>query len=395
MKKTILSFAALGALLASAATFEENLAAKDYAAAAAQLSWNTNITKLVTTAELANTLYEAAGTNMPVAQLAANIALARGDKSAMEKYLNRLESEQPKCGVGNFGLDIWSPSILDYLKTGYGWFKYTNNAGQECFQKKTLNDVQPEMMLKFYKRMAAAGKYDIASLAFWNTSGSIANGKHNELASFVDAEWQKFIADTFTPEVVEKFVYNGSLLSAVNYFARLDRMNDDTSYTISRKYCTPAVLKKIAEGVVAYTSILCSVKLEEFHKFNVAGSKSPNARIFSAKWLDQKARNKEASNNLFPWIVKNGTWSDAVDLALYIGDKDKIIDIFKNIGLTATPAQINHFIEVANALDVGYRTDEVKLILATINKKYTLKLYDDRDTWEPILSKVRALLEIL
>ena len=251
------------------------------------------------------------------------------------------------------------------------------------------------MMLKFYKRMAAAGKYDIASLAFWNTSGSIANGKNNDLAPFVDAEWQKFIADTFTPEVVEKFVYNGSLLSAVNYFARLDRMNGDTSYTISRKYCTPAVLKKIAEGVVVYTSILCSVKLEEFHKFNVAGSKSPNARIFSAKWLDQKARNKEASSNLFPWIVKNGTWSDVVDLATYIGDKDKIIDAFKNIGLTATPAQINSFIEVANALDVGYRTDEVKLILATINKKYTLKLYDDRDTWEPILSKVRALLEIL
>lgn len=35
MKKTILSFAAIGALLASAATFEENLAAKDYVAAAA------------------------------------------------------------------------------------------------------------------------------------------------------------------------------------------------------------------------------------------------------------------------------------------------------------------------------------------------------------------------
>lgn len=35
MKKTILSIAAFGALFASAVTFEENLAAKDYAAAAA------------------------------------------------------------------------------------------------------------------------------------------------------------------------------------------------------------------------------------------------------------------------------------------------------------------------------------------------------------------------
>ena len=64
-----------------------------------------------------------------------------------------------------FGGQAW----LDHLKTGTGWFKYTDSAGKEAFSAKSLNDVQPEMMLKFYKRMAAAGKYDIASLAFFNT----------------------------------------------------------------------------------------------------------------------------------------------------------------------------------------------------------------------------------
>ena len=182
---------------------------------------------------------------------------------------------------------------------------------------------------------------------------------------------------------------------AIVYFSRFDVMNGDASFTISSKYCTPTVLKKIAEGNTSFQTITCQAKQEEFQKLNVAGSKSPNVRVYAAKWLDKKAGNKEASRNLFPWIVQNGTWNDVADFALYIGDKDKIIDTFKNIGLTATPAQLNGFIEAANALDVGYRTDEVKSILAAINKKYTLKLYDDRDTWEPILSKVRALMEIL
>ena len=400
MKKIILSFAALGALFASAATFKENLAAKDYAAAAAQLNWNMcwdkTATKLITTVELANTLYEATGTNRDGANLAAHIALSLGDKSVMQKYLDSYDGEGvDTSNINHVGIVVCGQAWLDYLKTGTGWFKYTDSEGKEAFQVKSLNDVQPEMMLKFYKRMAAAGKYDIASLAFFNVCGSQANGNSRNLAPFVGADWQKFITDTFTIEVVENLTDNVAMHLAINYFARLDVMNSDASFTISSKYCTPTVLKKIAEGNTSFQMISCSVKQEEFQKLNVAGSKSPNVRVYAAKWLDKKAGNKEASRNLFSWIVQNGTWNDVADFALYIGDKDKIINTFKNIGLTATPAQLNGFIESANALDVGYRTDEVKSILATINKKYTLKLYDDRDTWEPILSKVRALMEIL
>ena len=392
MKKTILSFAAIGALFASAATFEENLAAKDYAAAAAQLNWNTNITKFVTTAELANTLYEAAGTNLYAARFAAHIALARGDASVMQKYLDRL------VGDGQTDLDpyLWGQTQLDPLKTGTSWFKYTNDKGQEAFATKSLNDIQPKMMLKFYKRMAAAGKYETAAFAFWSTVGSLANGKPNELAPFVDAEWKLFLDETFTPEVVEKFVYAGAIYNALAYFKRCDNMTSDTAETISRKYCTPVALKTLAERTnLKFTYIPVNTKQEDFQKALTMHAKDVVSRINAAKWLDRKHNSKTASNEVFSWVVANAEWGEAADFALYIGDNDKIIDAFKNIGLTATPAQLNHFIEVANALDVGYRTDEVKHILATINKKYTLKLYDDRDTWEPILSKVRALLEIL
>ena len=47
-----------------------------------------------------------------------------------------------------------------------------------------------------------------------------------------------------------------------------------------------------------------------------------------------------------------------------------------------------------NTFDPDYRAADVLKALRVINKKYTLKLYDDRDTWEPILSKVRALIDV-
>ena len=138
MKKTILSFAALGALFASAATFEENLAAKDYAAAAAQLNWNMcwdkTATKLITTVELANTLYEATGTNRDGANLAAHIALSLGDKSVMQKYLDSYDSEGVETTNMQYArICIWGQAWLDYLKTGTGWFKYTDSEGKEAF----------------------------------------------------------------------------------------------------------------------------------------------------------------------------------------------------------------------------------------------------------------------
>lgn len=397
MKKTILSFAAIGALFASAATFEENLAAKDYAAAVAQLNWSTNITKLVTTAELANTLYEVAGTNLGKAKLVAHIALARGDNSVMQKYLDRLDGEGvTKNSRIDDVIGIYGQAAIDFQKTGTGWFKYTDAKGQEAFARKSLNDIQPEMMLKFYKRMAAAGKYDVASLAFWNTYGTSANGKPTELAPFVDAEWKQFLDETFTPEMVEKLVSASSIYYALFYFSRCDYMNGDAAKTISSKYCTPAALKTLAERVIyKYNTNPVNTKQEDFQKALTMYASDAAGRILGAKWLDRKYKTKNTSNEVFAWVVANGTWKEAADFALYIGDNDKVIDTFKKIGLDATPEQLNSFITIANALDVGYRTDDVKLILATINKKYTLKLYDDRDTWEPILSKVRALMEVL
>ena len=83
----------------------------------------------------------------------------------------------------------------------------------------------------------------------------------------------------------------------------------------------------------------------------------------------------------------------AFKVALEINDVDKMLDALVASTNGLTPEEITAIIEMVVALDADYRAADVVKILKNINAKYTLKLYDDRDTWEPILSKIRALID--
>lgn len=83
----------------------------------------------------------------------------------------------------------------------------------------------------------------------------------------------------------------------------------------------------------------------------------------------------------------------AFKVAIEINDVDKMLDALVASTNGLTPEEITAIIENVVALDVDYRAADVVKILKNINAKYTLKLYDDRDTWEPILSKIRALID--
>ena len=83
----------------------------------------------------------------------------------------------------------------------------------------------------------------------------------------------------------------------------------------------------------------------------------------------------------------------AFKVALEINDVDKMLDALVASTNGLTPEEITAIIERVVALDADYRVADVVKILKNINAKYTLKLYDDRDTWEPILSKIRALID--
>ena len=94
------------------------------------------------------------------------------------------------------------------------------------------------------------------------------------------------------------------------------------------------------------------------------------------------------------WTKLNKNPYVARSVAIKLKDIDKKIDSYLMSVERLTPKNINVIIKEFNGLDVDYRKADVLKILRNINSKYTLNLYDDRDTWEPILAKIRAMIEV-
>ena len=85
--------------------------------------------------------------------------------------------------------------------------------------------------------------------------------------------------------------------------------------------------------------------------------------------------------------------NDKLTVAFALNDASKLIDICLKISDKQDAKMIEKILTVLNSVDADFREADMKKALKNINKKYTTKLYEDRDTWEPILSKVRAMLD--
>ena len=110
-----------------------------------------------------------------------------------------------------------------------------------------------------------------------------------------------------------------------------------------------------------------------------------------SKVIDSINKNKTTTLNA---IDSLSTTHAKLAAALYCKNIDKVLDVLINCDLTLTPAQIEAVIKSINGLDPDYKPAEVLKALKAINQRYTLKLYDNRDTWEPVLSKIRAMIDI-
>lgn len=126
-------------------------------------------------------------------------------------------------------------------------------------------------------------------------------------------------------------------------------------------------------------------------RFIAEMSENEKAIIRLAAVQDKVDGNKETTIALAWPRLKNP--ANKIEVALYLNDTDKVIDTLIAVDNTLDADSINSAIAVINALDPDYRAADVLKALRVVNKKYTLKLYDDRDTWEPVLSKVRALID--
>ena len=115
-------------------------------------------------------------------------------------------------------------------------------------------------------------------------------------------------------------------------------------------------------------------------------------RLKVARFEDQAEGDKKATLSVYPDIVDAKT---KIETAIYLDDVDKLIDALKVVSDDLDAKTVESIIAPLNGVNAGYRTDDIRLALMNVNKKYTIKLYDDRDAWEPILSKIRAMIDVL
>ena len=105
---------------------------------------------------------------------------------------------------------------------------------------------------------------------------------------------------------------------------------------------------------------------------------------------DKIDKNKETTKSIYAKLVEP---TNKIEATLYLNDNDKLVDALTTVDNSLSAKTLEKVIIVLNTVDPDWRSADVLKALRVINKKYTLKLYDDRDTWEPILSKVRALID--
>lgn len=81
--------------------------------------------------------------------------------------------------------------------------------------------------------------------------------------------------------------------------------------------------------------------------------------------------------------------------ALKVNDMDKLLTALEDMTQdTFSADDVAKILKAFNGQNADWRTADVIKTLKNINSMYTIKLYDDRDAWEPVLSKLRAMIEL-
>lgn len=109
-----------------------------------------------------------------------------------------------------------------------------------------------------------------------------------------------------------------------------------------------------------------------------------------AKTLDRAAGDKTATLSIIDELSSS---KQKLYAALYCNSADKLVDVLIACDTSLAAVDINNALAPINSLDPDYRKADVLKALRAVNQRYTLKLYDDRDTWEPVLSKIRAMID--
>ena len=391
MKKLIITACAVATMLGSAATYEENL-------------------------ELANTPIEKITAANVEAVCNAAVAVTNIYKviQCRDKKLITFEQVEALFGNGN-------PCFADALM--FNAIDSSNETIRASTYRKiedlvlasadhdysTLNSLSwlgcyckySKERLASAKKLVAAGKkiYAIKVLLGY-VPLSVLKGEANdefddEYVSYIKEIYPTFVeAWLTTEEDYSKTDPWSSGLDIVHYaITRAEIMQDFGSLDVF----SPKVVKSLTATKDSCIWWLTLSRKEPFFKKcrDAAISSKLNTvgyRLKVAKCADKVEGDKKATLSVYPDIVDAKT---RIETAIYLDDVDKLIDVLKVVSDDLDAKTVESIIAPLNGVNAGYRTDDIRLALKNVNKKYTIKLYDDRDTWEPILSKIRAMLDVL
>jgi hypothetical protein len=202
-------------------------------------------------------------------------------------------------------------------------------------------------------------------------------------------EWSK----TCIKNINSKTIGNGwfSILNYDRKFTKLNFLRTDEYYfeDVFKKYAKELNGKQMYKFLTTIKKASYFDKAIELIEKNIT---KPDAAFEFSKYVNKKEKNKKVTERVFPVISKDVKLG--LDAALYLNDTDKIIDMLLVANEELTAEQLEKVIPVINSLSADYRAADVVKALRNINARYTLRLYNERETWEPILSKIRALIDV-
>lgn len=390
MKKLIITACAVATMLGSASTYKENL-------------------------ELANTPIEKITAANVEAVCNAAVAVTNANKviQCRDKKLITFEQVEALFGNGNpaFAFELAKNASASsnetirartYSKLEDLALASTDHDYRASYSLYWLGHTchYSKARLSSVKKLVAAGKKIHAiqvlldGLRFTTLKG-VANDEF-------DAEYVSYMKEIY-PILAEAWITTEEDYAKMNVF--MSGMNI-VSYAMAQAYLTrdfdtldvfaPKVVKFITAKKDCNLWTTQIIKESFFKKCRDAAISSKlntvGYRLKVARVADEVEGDKKATLSVYPDIVDGKT---KVETAIYLDDVDKLIDALKVVGDDLDAKTVESIIAPLNGVNVGYRTDDLRLALANVNKKYTLKLYDDRDTWEPILSKIRAMIDVL
>lgn len=196
----------------------------------------------------------------------------------------------------------------------------------------------------------------------------------------VEIASEKALAGTLPPIVYQSAIFKTTILFPGNLFDKFYNA-EMFDYNDPEKYFYAGFVGVRGEVGTALRNKIISKVVAKDEAFAMKIGKIEDNEVKTKNFTEKK---------VYPFL-KNA--KNKITTALYLKDNDKLVDTLAVLDNSLDAKTLDEVIAVINTFDADYRAADVVKILKNINKKYTLKLYDDRDIWEPVLSKVRAMID--